>query len=296
MATLEGRQALRVRVGETPMLTVDVNAKEDTMESVARQVRVDSWPDHPKSSSNHLHFTLTGCIHPFTVGLLQVRKVQGWEQQQHMRFISAGQELFMDDSVSKALGSVLHCIASQSPAHKFPAPKAGHGQKGTQHSPAVDWVRSNCLCVSLSLCVLRVHLKAMGLQAVTPLHQKQHQYSTARNHTACWQLGVVRQLGYPTAVVHVGAAHMYISRAGATHIRFPHTMCLCHYLRCCLQLEMVDPGTVLMYIFGSILALLWLLFVCYGELPSSRPLSLMHGCVGWLWRLTYSLHAGYAAS
>lgn len=46
----------------------------------------------------------------------------------------------MDDSASKALGSVLHCIASQSPAHKFPAPKAGNGQKGVQ-GPAVDWVR-----------------------------------------------------------------------------------------------------------------------------------------------------------
>jgi hypothetical protein len=32
-----------------------------------------------------------------------------------------------------------------------------------------------------------------------------------------------------------------------------------------LQLEMVDPGTVLMWIFGSILALLWLLFVCVGK-------------------------------
>lgn len=32
-----------------------------------------------------------------------------------------------------------------------------------------------------------------------------------------------------------------------------------------LQLEVVEPGAVLMWIFGSILALLWLLFVCYGE-------------------------------
>jgi hypothetical protein len=32
-----------------------------------------------------------------------------------------------------------------------------------------------------------------------------------------------------------------------------------------LQLEVVDPGTVLMWIFGSILALLWLMFVFYGE-------------------------------
>ena len=70
--------------------------------------------------------------------MLQVRKAQQWDAQQHMRFISAGQELFMDDSVSKAFGSVLHCRASQSPAHKFPAPKTGHGQKGPQH---VDGVR-----------------------------------------------------------------------------------------------------------------------------------------------------------
>lgn len=32
-----------------------------------------------------------------------------------------------------------------------------------------------------------------------------------------------------------------------------------------VQLEVVEPGTVLMWIFGSILALLWLLFVFYGE-------------------------------
>jgi hypothetical protein len=30
------------------------------------------------------------------------------------------------------------------------------------------------------------------------------------------------------------------------------------------QLEVLDPGTVLMWVFGSILALLWLLFICYG--------------------------------
>lgn len=72
---------------------------------------------------------------------LQVRKSQGWDVQQHMRFISGGQELFLDDSVSKALGSVLHCIASQVPAQKVTT-KAGHGQgqKGAQHSAAVDWV------------------------------------------------------------------------------------------------------------------------------------------------------------
>lgn len=34
---------------------------------------------------------------------------------------------------------------------------------------------------------------------------------------------------------------------------------------CALQLEIVDPGIVLMWIFGSILGLLWLLFVFYGE-------------------------------
>jgi hypothetical protein len=32
-----------------------------------------------------------------------------------------------------------------------------------------------------------------------------------------------------------------------------------------LQLEVVEPGAVLMWIFGSILTLLWLLFVCYGK-------------------------------
>lgn len=32
-----------------------------------------------------------------------------------------------------------------------------------------------------------------------------------------------------------------------------------------VQLDVVDPGTVLMWIFGSILALLWLLFVFYGK-------------------------------
>lgn len=58
-----------------------------------------------------------------------------------MRFISSGQELFLDDSVSKALGSVLHCIQSICPAQKFsPKTGIGHGQKGVQHSSAVDWV------------------------------------------------------------------------------------------------------------------------------------------------------------
>jgi hypothetical protein len=71
----------------------------------------------------------------------QVRKSQEWPAQQHVRFISAGQELFLDDAVSKALGSVLHCIASQGPAVKLTtAGKTGHGQKGVQQSPAADWV------------------------------------------------------------------------------------------------------------------------------------------------------------
>jgi hypothetical protein len=34
---------------------------------------------------------------------------------------------------------------------------------------------------------------------------------------------------------------------------------------CLLQLDVMDPGTVLMWIFGSILVLLWLLFLFYGE-------------------------------
>lgn len=101
----------------------------------------------------------------------QVRKSQEWPAQQHVRFISSGQELFLDDSVAKALGSVLHCIASQGPAVKLATTgKTCHGQKGVQQSPASDW------------------------------------------------------------------------------------------------LEMVDPGTVLMWIFGSILALLWLLFVCVAHM------------------------------
>lgn len=44
-----------------------------------------------------------------------------------------------------------------------------------------------------------------------------------------------------------------------------------------LQLEMVDPGTVLMWIFGSILALLWLLFVCYGEQTLIFALAWVYG-------------------
>lgn len=39
-----------------------------------------------------------------------------------------------------------------------------------------------------------------------------------------------------------------------------------------LQLEVVEPGAVLMWIFGSILTLLWLLFVCYGELSCTTQL------------------------
>lgn len=47
-----------------------------------------------------------------------------------------------------------------------------------------------------------------------------------------------------------------------------------------LQLEMVDPGTVLMWIFGVILALLWLLFVCYGELLGAQQLTASSPAVG----------------
>jgi len=50
-------------------------------------------------------------------------------------------------------------------------------------------------------------------------------------------------------------------------------------LRCVvLQLEMVDPGTVLMWIFGSILALLWLLFLCYGEQTLIFALAWVYCC------------------
>ncbi len=38
-----------------------------------------------------------------------------------------------------------------------------------------------------------------------------------------------------------------------------------------LQLDVVDPGTVLMWIFGSILALLWLLFIFSGEWVGTSP-------------------------
>lgn len=95
--------------------------------------------------------------------LMQVRKVQEWDVEQHMRFISSGQELFMDDSVSRAAGSVVHCIASQCPAQKFPAPKSGNAQKGT-HSPAVDWVRLD----SLSATATWGHVCVQGDQVALP--------------------------------------------------------------------------------------------------------------------------------
>jgi hypothetical protein len=83
----------------------------------------------------------------------QVRKEQNWSEDQPMRFISSGQELFLEDSVSKALGSVLHCIQSICPAQKFsPKTGVGHGHKGVQHSSAVDWVSGKAPCTAASTC------------------------------------------------------------------------------------------------------------------------------------------------
>ena len=56
---------------------------------------------------------------------------------------------------------------------------------------------------------------------------------------------------------------------------------------CAAQLDVIDPGVVLMWIFGSILVLLWLLFLVYRELPSAwdgvvltlmRPFSMESPC------------------
>lgn len=99
---------------------------------------------------------------------VQVRSARGWEEQQNVRFICSGQEMYMQDSVSRACCSVLHCIASDTASRYTSARQAGC--KADAQVQAVDW------------------------------------------------------------------------------------------------LEVVDPGTVLMWIFGSILALLWLLFVFYAHM------------------------------
>eukprot|EP00882_Tetradesmus_deserticola_P002365 GHRQ01002523.1.p1 GENE.GHRQ01002523.1~~GHRQ01002523.1.p1 ORF type:complete len:242 (+),score=80.43 GHRQ01002523.1:222-947(+) len=94
---------------------------------------------------------------------LKVCAAKGWGNQQHVRFICSGQEMYMQDSVSRACCSVLHCIATDTASRYSCAKQAGY--KSGAQAQAVDW------------------------------------------------------------------------------------------------LEVVDPGTVLIWIFGSILALLWLLFV-----------------------------------
>jgi hypothetical protein len=149
MAAEGGQTSIRVKVcGKEEVLNMTVAAGE-TMEDLARQVGLPAC-------CCALH-CVTFCRLKSSVAACcsQVRKSQDWDVQQHMRFISSGQELFMDDSASKALGSVLHCIASQSPAQKFLPPKTGHGQKGVQHSAAVDWVSNFACAFALELCLVR---------------------------------------------------------------------------------------------------------------------------------------------
>jgi hypothetical protein len=147
MASDGGQTSIRVKVcGKEEVLNMTVDAAE-TMADLAQQVSL--------LSCYALH-CVTSCYlkSSFASYCSQVRKSQDWDVQQHMRFISSGRELFMDDSVSKALGSVLHCIASQSPAQKFLPPKAGHGQKGVQHSAAVDWVSHFACAFALELSLV----------------------------------------------------------------------------------------------------------------------------------------------
>lgn len=129
-----GSGELRVKFSDESEQTVAV-APEDTFEDVARRVRSS----------------------------------KGWSDTQNVRFICSGQEMYMQDSVSRASGCVLHCIATDM-AHRYTSAKQAYKASEQQHAPAVDW------------------------------------------------------------------------------------------------LEVVDPGTVLMWIFGSILALLWLLFVFYAHM------------------------------
>lgn len=136
MATDDGSVPLRVKVGGREEVVVLQVHPSDTMHDVAQQVRQADNTCCCNVPSVSVFLGLIS-LHAFS----QVRKSQEWPAQQHVRFISAGQELFLDDSVSKALGSVLHCISSQGPAVKLAtAGKTCHGQKGVQQSPAADWV------------------------------------------------------------------------------------------------------------------------------------------------------------
>ncbi|KAF6263480.1 hypothetical protein COO60DRAFT_1489890 [Scenedesmus sp. NREL 46B-D3] len=108
---------------------------------------------------------------------VKVRSARGWDNQQNVRFICSGQEMYMQDSVSRACCSVLHCIASDAASRHSCARQAG--LKSDAHAQSVDW------------------------------------------------------------------------------------------------LEIVDPGIVLMWIFGSILGLLWLLFVFYAHMFDKTSVAML---------------------
>lgn len=105
-------------------------------------------------------------IHPLYLPLLlcsapvncQVREKQGWSDSQHVRFICGGQEMYMQDSVSRASGSVLHCIASDA-AHRFTSVKQAGHKASDQQTAAVDWV-SDSFCWKVFHNRHTLHLQA----------------------------------------------------------------------------------------------------------------------------------------
>jgi hypothetical protein len=87
--------------------------------------------DHPAAATSRA--CACNCLH-----LPQVRSARGWDEQQNVRFICSGQEMYMQDSVSRACCSVLHCIASDTASRYSSARQAGC--KSDAQEQAVDWV------------------------------------------------------------------------------------------------------------------------------------------------------------
>eukprot|EP00879_Flechtneria_rotunda_P004040 GHRR01004282.1.p1 GENE.GHRR01004282.1~~GHRR01004282.1.p1 ORF type:complete len:220 (+),score=55.70 GHRR01004282.1:305-964(+) len=69
----------------------------------------------------------------------QVRAHKGWPSSQNVRLLCAGQELFLDDRISKASSNVLHCIATETAACRASCKQTSKGQH-QQHTPPVDWL------------------------------------------------------------------------------------------------------------------------------------------------------------
>lgn len=165
---------------------------------------------------------------------LQVRHAKGIADGKHIRIISGGKELYADDVLSKAASKVLHCMVTDIlPPPRQPPPKKPPPVVQPPEQPPVDWVR-------VAARRPAVPPARPLLQPFLPLPWRANVALQAPSATCC-----VTYAALPTAGV-----------------------CRVAVCPCALQLDMVDPGTVLMWIFGSILALLWLLYLFYGALDA----------------------------